>query len=128
MSDLLAQLWKSIEKGWQAGAPGPSLGPSVGRGLFSNPFLTERDRDLRDVRTLYARVRDAYERSPFADEERLDQAMLSIFRSACRASKVENYAWALAIGYDAARGLLVNEFLAFPDLTEAGWSRLTLGT
>ena len=76
MSDVLSDLWKSFEKSWQEGVSAPSIGPSVGRGLFSNPFLSEHDRDVRDMRTLYGRVRTAYEKSIFVDEERFEAALL----------------------------------------------------
>lgn len=126
MSDILSSFWKSIEKGWQSGASTSLPGPSVGRGLFTNPFLTERDRDRHDVRTLYHRVRSSYDSSIFADEGTIDAALLEIFKNACREANVENIEWALTVGHDAVRELLSREFLAFPELTEQEWSRLTL--
>lgn len=126
MNAFLTSFWKSIEKSWQAGAPTPLPSPSVGRGLFSNPFLTERDRDLCDVRTLYDRVGEAQERSIFAGEGVLDTALLETFRKACRESSVDTFGWAVDIGYEPARELLEREFLAFPALLNADWSRLTL--
>ncbi len=126
MSDLLGDLWKSIAKGWQAGVSGPSLGPSVGRGLFSNPFLSEQDRDVRDLRTLYGRIQDAYANSIFVDEERLEAALLSIFRDACEEAGTRDYRRAVSIGYEPLSALLRTEFLAFPDLEVEDFARLTL--
>ncbi|PZO49310.1 MAG: hypothetical protein DCF16_14780 [Alphaproteobacteria bacterium] len=126
MSDLLSDLWKNIEKSWQEGATAPSLGPSVGRGLFSNPFLSEHDRDVRDVRTLYGRVRLAYDQSIFADEDRLESTLLAIFKDACRETGVEDHRRAVSIVYTPLSTLLRDEFLSFPDIADDDFTRLTL--
>ena len=126
MSDFFSQLWKSIEKGWQDGANAPALGPSVGRGLFSNPFLSERDRDVQDVRTLYARVRAAFDCSIFVDEARFDAMLVDLFRDACSAAGATDYRRAVSIAYTPLSTLMRDEFLVFPDLEDADFGRLTL--
>ena len=126
MSEILSDFWKSIEKSWQEGASAPSLGPSVGRGLFSNPFLSEHDRDVRDVRTLYARVRSAYEQSIFADEDRLEAALLATFKDVCQETGVTDYRRAVSIAYTPLSALLREELLSFPDLTDDDFTHLTL--
>ncbi|NOT54810.1 MAG: type IV secretion system DNA-binding domain-containing protein, partial [Deltaproteobacteria bacterium] len=127
LSNWLSDLGRSFEKGWEAGAPGP-IGPSVGRGLFSNPFLSERDRDLQDVRTLYARVLRAHERSDHATEDAIDNALQRIFLEACEESSVKNFRWAIAVGYQPIRDLLTSEFLGFPEMDRGDWAHLTLRT
>lgn len=125
MSELLRDLWKSLEQGWEAGAP--SLpGPSVGRGLFSNPFLSERDRDVQDLRTLYERVRMSYDQSIFPSEDRLEQALLNIFRAACKEAGVEDYRPAVMRAYLPFAAMLRQEFHAFPGLEGDAFARLTL--
>ncbi|HVY83558.1 MAG TPA: DUF87 domain-containing protein [Caulobacterales bacterium] len=127
MSDILKDLWKGVEQGWKAGALTPSLPvPSVGRGLLSNPFLTERDRDLQELRELYCRVRSAHASSVFSDEAVFERTLLQIFTGAMRESGAANIDWAVAIGYHPIRRLLETELLAVPDLDEADWQRLTL--
>ena len=130
MTDWLTDWWndlgRNFEKGVQEGLHAP--GASVGRGLFSNPFLTERDRDLRDVRALYARVLRTHERSLHADDDAIDNALQRIFREACEESEVKNFEWALAIGYQPIRDLLTSEFLGFPEMDQGDWAHLTLRT
>lgn len=126
MSDILSDLWKSFEKSWQEGVSAPSIGPSVGRGLFSNPFLSEHDRDVRDLRTLYGRVRTAYEKSIFVDEERFEAALLLILKNACEAAEYADYRRAVSIAYTPIATLLQEEFFSFPDLGDEDFARLTL--
>ena len=53
---------KSWRDGWTSGGYKPS--PAVGRGFFSNWFLSEQERETRDLQALYARVKQAHDASP----------------------------------------------------------------
>jgi hypothetical protein len=126
VSDILSSLWKSIEKGWQAGAATSLPGPSVGRGLLSNPFLSEHDRDVRDLRTLYTRVRAAHRASLFADEARMESALLAVFKAVCAATGFTDSRRAVAIAYAPLSSLLQDELVVFPALAGEDFARLTL--
>lgn len=127
MSDLLRTLWKSIEDGWKGGAALALPTPSVGRGLFSDPFLSERDRDLIEVRALYARVRAAHAAVGWTDET-LEDALLQVFKEAMKASGATDPDTAVAMAYWPLKRLLEDELLALPHLDETDWGRLSLAT
>ena len=93
---MAEDMGRSFEKGWEAGANCP-IGPSVGRGLFSNPFLTERDRDLQDVRTLYECF--VGPRAFSLRKRRLDrQCADTIFSDACQESSGTEFQAGNAMG------------------------------
>ncbi|MEN0653388.1 MULTISPECIES: type IV secretory system conjugative DNA transfer family protein [Hyphobacterium] len=127
--DFVSAFWDWVKDGWKAGAASsPSLGPRVGRGLFSNWFESERERELRELRALYERVTTQFIASPLADESRfrivIDEVVADIFGGA----KLTVTPTLLKVVYPPIEALLLEEYCTLPSMEGREWPLLRLET
>lgn len=121
---FLEELLKGAQGAWQQGFRAP--GPKVGRGLFSNPFLTERGRDLRDIQELYDRVHRAHAACWYGDGIPLDLAWDEILARAAADVGLKDPEWALEALRKPVRALLEGELGRPPEIAPDAWESLTL--
>lgn len=114
--DGISRWWR---ESWQAGVGQPSFGPQVGRGLFSNWFLTERERDIQELEALYARVDALHDASPLIDEQTRTDAIAEVITRAYKRSPIGFSRGLINALYDPVKTLLTDEIFWFP-LYEAG--------
>jgi hypothetical protein len=112
--DFFSEIAKAWQEGWTNSANLPSLGPKVGRGLFSDWGISERDRELNELIDLHARLeahQDALLAGPLEDQFEL---VSEIVRGAWRASDAP-YCRALAEAlYDLVNRLLIEDCIWYP--------------
>lgn len=89
-------------------------------------FGSERDRELRDLQALHARVRRANQACAVFSVEALDNATMTVLERACRAAECDNISWAVDVGYEPVRVLLEHEFRVLPEFAPRAWQELTL--
>lgn len=121
--DPFSVLKNAWQKGWQSP---PDTGPSVGRGLFSNWFLSEKDRELRELEELYTEVRSSFDVSEFANSESLFDATAEVLIDIYKEGLIPLEKELVSALYDVVNDLLGDEFYAFPEITSAAWQSLQL--
>lgn len=114
--DFLADLSRWWREGWQAGQSLPSPGPTVGRGLFSNWFLTEREREDRELEALYGRVRAKHDHLLSFDEQACMHMTLAIFGDAFEAADQTLSVDTVLALYEPVKALVEEEFFWLPDV------------
>ncbi|MHA6287129.1 type IV secretory system conjugative DNA transfer family protein [Maricaulis sp. CAU 1757] len=119
----LSSWWR---ESWQAGINQPAFGPKVGRGLFSNWFLTERDREIVDLEALYARVWRLREASRLAPDETRSELVSDIIVAAFKASQTGFSRPLLDALYDVVNGVLVEDVFWFPRYDVGDIARLPM--
>lgn len=122
-SGLLKSFKDSFERGWNA----PSAHGVRSRPNFWNPFHSWRDEEERQLRDLYVHAKQAFDASPFSDEEHLDEAVISVVVKLCKETgrEADDPAIAAIIGVTAQ--MLRTEFFTFPEVHESDWQSLDLG-
>lgn len=116
---------KSWRDGWTSGGYKPS--PAVGRGFFSNWFLSEQERETRDLQALYARVKQAHDASPFADDDGVFTTMTLLLQDIVDRAEISLNDRMIEVLARPLQRLLEEEFFAFPDLDEeTSWRALSL--
>lgn len=118
----LADAWKS---GWENGAPA-SLSPSVGRGFFSNWFLSEAQRERAELKALYDTIHTMFGQSRFAEQDALQNAIQDVFTDIferCSCEPTKDLVYAL---HDPIKALLYDELYFLPQLDEADWDRVDI--
>lgn len=112
--DFFSEIAKAWQDGLNSSANMPSLGPKVGRGLFSSWGMSERDRELAELVDLHARLearQDALLEGPLEDRFDLITEVLS---GAWRASDA-GYSRALAEAFfDLIDHILIEECYWYP--------------
>jgi CBS domain-containing protein len=120
----LSNWWKTS---WQAGVNAPSVGPKVGRGIFSGT-ITERGRELAELKHLHTQLSDAFGASPFADPEFRDLQIHKTFGEVFDRCDIEPTRDLLGALYDPIASLLEAEFFSFPDVRDEDWAYFDLKT
>tara|TARA_R110000868_G_scaffold162329_12_gene393511 strand:+ start:35141 stop:37996 length:2856 start_codon:yes stop_codon:yes gene_type:complete len=119
----IARWWR---EGVDAAAATPSAGPSVGRGLFSNWFLTERDREIEELVELHARIKAMHLATALAEPGARSDAVSKVVREAFGQSEISFQSDLLSTLYDALAELITEEFIWFPDYEEGSIARLEM--
>lgn len=89
-NSLLDEFVRAWKEGWKRGAALPQpAGPSVGRGFFSNWCLTERQREINELRALSAEVYQAFKASPYGSEDGLHKTLTMLFRDFSERADIE---------------------------------------
>lgn len=114
--DFFADIAKWWREAREAAANRPSFGPRVGRGLFSNWFMSERIRELEELEQLLAATRDTYDASIFADEEARSAAIYDTLRETFLLCDVSVSSALVHALYDPISDLLDEEFFGFPEV------------
>ncbi|TGY88220.1 hypothetical protein E5163_10335 [Marinicauda algicola] len=83
--DELARAWR---EGWKRGAP-VNLGPRVGRGVYSNWCLSERQREITELRMLSCEVYRQFKASPFASEDGFNRTLINLFHDIFERAELE---------------------------------------
>jgi len=126
--DFLSDLSSWWRTSWQAGVNAPSVGPNIGRGLFSNWALSERDRELQELKALHAQMLLAHQNSPFSDSVRRDSEVQSTFQEVFGRCDIEPTRPLLDALYGPIEALLNDEFFSFPDVRDQDWDYFDLKT
>jgi len=124
--DFFSDVGKWWREGWQAGVELPSTGPSVGRGLFSNWFLTEREREVEELVELHARVQAMHDASELAEPDARSDAVTTILTDVFRQSSAEYDRDYLDALYDPLAELVTEEFIWFPRYDDGAIGRLEM--
>tara|TARA_R110002073_G_scaffold69054_6_gene171317 strand:- start:7495 stop:10341 length:2847 start_codon:yes stop_codon:yes gene_type:complete len=126
LDDLFSDFGRWWREGQQASASLPSTGPSVGRGLFTNWFLTERDREIEELVQLHARVEAMHDDTPLLAPEARSDAVIGILRDAF-AQSAADYSKEVALAlYDPLFELITEEFIWFPRYDDGAIARLEM--
>jgi hypothetical protein len=112
--DFFSEIAKAWQEGWNSSANMPSLGPKVGRGLFSSWGMSERDRELAELVDLHARLearQDALLEGPLENRFEL---ITEVLGGAWHASDA-HYSGALAEAlFDLIDHVLIEECYWYP--------------
>jgi len=125
--DFFSNLSNWWQESWQAGVNAPSVGPKIGRGVFSGG-VSERDRELIELKTLHARLSDAFSASVFADTKFRDAQVYETFREVFDRCEGEPTGKLLGALYAPVEALLEAEFFSFPEVREEDWAYFDLKT
>ena len=88
--------------------------PQIGRGLFSNWFLTERERDIRELEALYERVDALYNVSPLLEDDAPIDTVIDIVTNAYKRSEIGYSRGLIAAFCDPLKALLIEEIFGLP--------------
>lgn len=116
---MLARSWR---EGWARGGRAP--GVSVGRGLFS--FETERERELRELKELYERVRETYAACPLSGPDTLTDTAELILDGVFADEPVKPDPRLITAVRETLEAILAEEIFGLPEVETDGWGRLTL--
>lgn len=83
--DELARAWR---EGWKRGAP-VNPGPRVGRGVYSNWCLSERQREITELRVLSSEVYRQFKASPFASQDGFNRTLIDLFHDIFERAELE---------------------------------------
>ncbi|MEP3072497.1 MAG: hypothetical protein ABJQ26_06875 [Maricaulis sp.] len=126
--DFLSEVAKWWREGVEAGRNSPSLGPKVGRGLFSNWFLTERERDIRDLVGLHERLRLRHAAMPALSLDAKSKVIGEILTGAFRISDARYNRPLLEAYYDLVDRILIEECYWCPEYDPGDIAGLPLST
>jgi hypothetical protein len=126
--DFLSEVAKWWREGVEAGRNSPSLGPKVGRGLFSNWFLTEREREIRELESLHERLRLRHAAMPALSVDTKSKVVGDILTGAFRISDTPYNRPLLEAYYDLIDRILIEECYWFPEYDPGDIARLPLST
>tara|TARA_R110000868_G_scaffold11516_7_gene56415 strand:- start:4916 stop:7756 length:2841 start_codon:yes stop_codon:yes gene_type:complete len=121
--------FSSIGRLWREAAQAPlSLAPdvSVGRGLFSNWFLTEREREVEELVQLHARVQAMHDTSKLVEPDARSDAVATILTDVFRQSSADYDRDYLDALYDPLAELVIEEFIWFPRYDDGAIARLEM--
>lgn len=106
----------------------PSAGPKAGRGLFSNWGLSERDRELAELKAFHARMQAEHNTSPLCDPARRDREVYETFREVFARCEIEPNENLLRALYGPVEALIEAEFFSFPEVRDPDWDYFDLKT
>jgi hypothetical protein len=124
--DFFSEFGKWWQEGVEAGRNQPAFGPSVGRGLFSNWFLTERDREIGELVDLHACVEAMHDASPAGQDGATADLVSDILQRALAASDTQSSSALVFAAYDPIYDLVAEEFVWFPRYDEGGIASLDM--
>jgi hypothetical protein len=116
------------QESWQSGFNAPSVGPKVGRGLFSNWFLSERDRELADLEGLHARMLETFEASILSASDHRSEFRQDIIKTAYLESELPFNRGVFEALYDLVDQFLNEELYGFPEYDPGDIAALNLKT
>ncbi len=123
--EFFSNLARGWRKGWES-AGIFSITPSVGRGLFSNWFLSERERELQELRFLYEEAHATYMALKFTDDEELTRVMIIVMTDVFARCSIPATLDLIGSLYSPVVRILDEEFFNFPEMDEDDWGRLNL--
>lgn len=126
--DFLSEVAKWWRAGAEAGRNQAAFGPRVGRGLFSNWFLSERDREVQELEALHARLLRQHQTMPALRLDGRSDTVGDVLTGAYRSSETA-FNWPLLEAYyDLIDRVLIAECFWFPEYEPGDIARLPLST
>lgn len=129
MIEFLEQFFREWAQAWREGwrkAKIRAPGIKVGRGFFSNWFLSERERDIRALRELYNQVHDRFYNSLLANEAHvralIDHVVIDVFDD----DLIPASRHLVDAVHQSAQHLLLSELCSLPEVKDEAWPALRL--